>query len=200
MSLVLREIKGSPLTFGEMDGNLIYLDGKQPGPVDNENVFSLDFSTLFANLAAFVAADPASPTDPLYDDWLSSYVETVVGGSNNMKGFYQNQVVDVMGTDFRAIRLNGTIDFTGDILPSPTLYQYLGTEAPGIGNDYQTLDIRSPETEVSYVWEFSSTGSGTDPHYATEVYWKAGTTIIMAVIIIDWNGNGSHMQQVITAQ
>jgi hypothetical protein len=201
MSLVLREIKGSPLTFAEMDGNLTFLDGKQPGPVADENVFSLDFTTLFTNLAAFVAADPASPTDPLYDDWLSSYVETVVDGSNDMKGFYENEVVDQAGTDFRAIRLNGTVDFTGDILPTPMLYQYLGTEAPGIGdNVFQSLDNRTAETEINYMWQEAATGAGTDPHYTTEVYWKAGTTIIVTVIIIDWDGNGSHLQQVITPQ
>jgi hypothetical protein len=47
MALILRETKGSPLSFGEMDGNLVYLEGKgfpYTGDATIDGTLNIDFT------------------------------------------------------------------------------------------------------------------------------------------------------------
>ena len=103
MSLTLRNVKGSPLTFGEMDGNLTYLEGLAHSIPSTAKLYFLDAQQLVNDIQEVIENSPA-PSDPIWATFTTNRLINVEDffpiGQVLVGGFY-NEYLNIDNNDLR---------------------------------------------------------------------------------------------------
>jgi len=123
MALILRETKGSPLSFGEMDGNLTYLEGKgfpYTGDAVIDGTLNIDFTDAIDFYSGSDLEVPSGINDLLKGDMMGyllqegddSIFSGLVDGVNEVFGGFAEIEVKIHTTGFVDTGTNDVVSST----------------------------------------------------------------------------------------
>lgn len=201
MSLVLRNTKGSPLTFNEMDGNLTYLEsiaGGQVKPDPALDLFVVDFGEILPAVFDLLGAEPApGTTAPEYAPFaLDTYILQPGSGfdTDAVVGGVDVAIENYSGEDYLLISISGLLALPESPWKDSIMYYYAGPEdLDSLPAQYErNFGVKLPDTDFSYRFRKYTGGSGTDVEYETHVYFKDQSTVIAVSVFIDYDGLGTY--------
>lgn len=183
MSLVLRETKGSPLTFNEMDGNLTYLESiaqQGGGPVipSTAKLFMPDVQTLFEDIF-YILDEVPEPDDPIWANFLTPSIFNVADLDPSIpvlfynKGFYDE--VTSVNEEFGVTTLNIGYSGVTNIGAFSETQEYAGgnyflmLETNNSTEDVVDVDLSvKTDIEVAYKWNYDNNND----LYETQIYFQ----------------------------
>jgi len=181
MSLVLRQSKGSPLTFEEMDGNLTFLQSIAGGSTipSTAKLYFPDVETLFGDILYILGNDPVAPSDPIWANFLTPAVVNVADLDPSIpvlvynKGIYE----EVTNADEESGTTSLNIGYSGvtNIGAFSETQEYAGgnyflmLETNNSTEDVVAVDLSvKTDIEVAYKWNYDSNND----LYETLIYFQ----------------------------